>query len=49
MPPSKMDLSLNYVSDPPGSDQFDGIYQNKERKFRIDYWQLVADESTPKL
>ncbi|KAG9258527.1 uncharacterized protein F5Z01DRAFT_201089 [Emericellopsis atlantica] len=48
--PSKLGLSLNYVSDPPGSNQLDGTYQqNGRRTFKLEEYQLVTDESTPKL
>ncbi|KAI6782589.1 uncharacterized protein J7T54_003601 [Emericellopsis cladophorae] len=48
--PSKLGLSLNYVSDPSGSNQLDGTYQQDgHRTFKLEEYQLVTDESTPKL
>ncbi|KAK7419771.1 hypothetical protein QQX98_003143 [Neonectria punicea] len=48
-PPSKLGLNVNYVSDPAGSKQFDAAYGDEEMKFVIERYQLVTDESTPKL
>lgn len=48
-PPSKLGLSVNYVSDPAGSKQFDAGYDGEEMKLVLDHYQLVTDESTPKL
>ncbi|KAK7430465.1 hypothetical protein QQZ08_002984 [Neonectria magnoliae] len=49
-PPSKLGLNVNYVSDPAGSKQFDAAYDDgEEMNFAIERYQLVTDESTPKL
>ncbi|KAG9252531.1 uncharacterized protein F5Z01DRAFT_638401 [Emericellopsis atlantica] len=45
----KLDMSVNYVSDPPGDNQFDGVYQDEQSRFKLARYQLVTDESTPRL
>lgn len=47
-----MRLYVNYVSDPPGSKQFDGVYDmegDEQTKLVLDRYQLVTEERTPKL
>ncbi|KAF7562613.1 hypothetical protein G7046_g1528 [Stylonectria norvegica] len=52
---SNLSMSLNYVSDPAGSKQLDGVYgadptEGKENtRFVLVRYQLVTDESTSKL
>lgn len=49
---SNMRLYVNYVSDPPGSKQFDGVYDvegDGQTKLVLDRYQLVTEERTPKL
>ncbi|KAH8664870.1 hypothetical protein BGZ61DRAFT_593233, partial [Ilyonectria robusta] len=49
---SNMRLYVNYVSDPPGSKQFDGVYDMEgdgQTKLVLDRYQLVTEERTPKL
>jgi hypothetical protein len=49
-PPSKLGMNINYVSDPAGSKQLDGVYTTGERaKLVLDQYQLVTDDSTTKL
>ncbi|KPM38709.1 hypothetical protein AK830_g7852 [Neonectria ditissima] len=48
-PPSKLGLNVNYVSDPAGTKQFDAAYEGEGLKLVLDHYQLVTDESTPKL
>lgn len=49
---SNMRLYVNYISDPPGSKQFDGVYDmegDENTKLVLDRYQLVTEERTPKL
>lgn len=49
---SNVRLYVNYVSDPPGSKQFDGVYDiegDEQTKLVLDHYQLVTEERTPKL
>ncbi|KAK5990015.1 hypothetical protein PT974_08278 [Cladobotryum mycophilum] len=51
-PPSKTNLNLNYVSDPAGSAQLDGVYafeNDAQSKLVLDHYQLITDDSTSKL
>ncbi|PSR83572.1 hypothetical protein BD289DRAFT_483261 [Coniella lustricola] len=54
-PASKPGLSINYVSDPPGSNQLEGTYsatnddQQQALTLQLDHYQLVTGESTDKL
>lgn len=48
--PSGLGLALNYVSDPAGDNQLDGSYKDGQgTTFSLDQYQLITDESTPKL
>jgi hypothetical protein len=45
-------MNINYVSDPPGSNQLDGVYKIKDggnTNLVLDSYQLATDENTGKL
>lgn len=47
---SSFGLALNYVSDPPGENQFDGTYKgNQSTTLELEGYQLMTDVSPPKL